>query len=282
MPSHLIHRRSILKGALGALTCLPLTRFASADVSGASVIRLNDKLAVLTGLGGNVVTLSTNDGLILVDGGAPQHSDALLATLRELPGGARVQTLFNTHWHSEQTGSNEVLGKSGAKIIAHEKTRLWLATDHWVPTEDRYEKARPKEAHPTETFYTRGEMNAGGERIEYGYLLEAHTASDIYVFFRDSNVLAVGDAASPERDPLLDWFAGGWLGGRIDALELLLKLSDDKTRIVPAFGNVITRADLQAEHDMLVAIFNRMVELVRKGYTTKDMFDARVMEGHSR
>ena len=40
-------------------------------------------------------------------------------------------------------------------------------------------------------------MKAGAESIEYGYLLEAHTRGDIYVFFRDSNVLAVGDVASP-------------------------------------------------------------------------------------
>ncbi len=57
-------------------------------------------------------------------------------------------------------------------------------------------------------------MNAGGERIDYGYLIEAHTSGDIYVFFRDSNVLAVGDVASPARDPELDYFTGAWIGGR--------------------------------------------------------------------
>ncbi len=41
---------------------------------------------------------------------------------------------------------------AGAKIIAHERTRQWMSTDYWVPAEDRYEKARPKAAWPTETF----------------------------------------------------------------------------------------------------------------------------------
>ena len=40
---------------------------------------------------------------------------------------------------------------AGAKIIAHEHTRQWMSTDYWVPDEDRYEKARPKAAWPTET-----------------------------------------------------------------------------------------------------------------------------------
>ena len=71
-------------------------------------------------------------------------------------------------------------------------------------------------------------MNAGSERIEYGYLIEAHTSGDIYVFFRDSNVLAVGDVASPARDPELDYFTGAWIGGRVDAMDRLLELSDDE------------------------------------------------------
>ena len=73
----------------------------------------------------------------------------------------RVQTVFNTHYHLENTGGNETLGQAGAKIIAHESTREWMATPHWVPAEDRYEKPRPKAAQPTETFYTSGSLKAG-------------------------------------------------------------------------------------------------------------------------
>ena len=49
-------------------------------------------------------------------------------------------------------------------------------------------------------------------------------------------MLAVGDVASPVRDPKLDYLTGAWLGGRVDAMDRLLKLSDDKTRIVPGYG----------------------------------------------
>jgi glyoxylase-like metal-dependent hydrolase (beta-lactamase superfamily II) len=80
------------------------------------------------------------------------------------------------------------------------------------------------------TFFPVTRPSRGSERIEYGHLLEPHTDGDIYVFFRDANVLAVGDAISPVKDPILDWFGGGWLGGRVDSQEKLLKLSDEKTR----------------------------------------------------
>ena len=59
-------------------------------------------------------------------------------------------------------------------------------------------------------------VEIGGRPIEFGYLIEAHTDGDIYVAFPDLDVIAVGDVASPGRDPVFDWFGGGWLGGRLD------------------------------------------------------------------
>jgi glyoxylase-like metal-dependent hydrolase (beta-lactamase superfamily II) len=238
---------------------------------------VTDKLAVLSGGGGNVVARSTGDGLVVVDSGAAASGAPLVAALAALPNGARVHTLFNTHWHLEQIGSNETLGTAGAHIVAHEKTRQRLAYGYYLPKEDRYQKPVPKEAQPAETFYTTGETKIGGERIEYGYLLEAHTDGDIYVHFRDQNVLAVGDAVSPLRDPELDWFGGGWLGGRVDSLALLLKLGDARTKIVPSYGPVIGRMDVQKEHDMMLKLFERYVELVRKGESAEDILAAGVI-----
>jgi glyoxylase-like metal-dependent hydrolase (beta-lactamase superfamily II) len=67
-------------------------------------------------------------------------------------------------------------------------------------------------------------------------LIEAHTDGDAYVYFRDDNVIAVGDAIAPERDIELDWYGGGWLGGRVDSLKQLLALTNAKTRFVPSYG----------------------------------------------
>lgn len=176
-------------------------------------------------------------------------------------------------------GGNLALGQSGATIVAHEKTRAHLATDYYLQNEDRYEKALPAAAQPTVTFFTGDQTLAGDQRIEYGHLLEAHTDGDIYVFFRDANVLAAGDAISPLKDPALDWFGGGWLGGRADAQEKLLKLTDQNTRIVPSYGPVVGRAELQAELDMTRTLFDRMLDLVKKGMSAQDMLDAGVMKG---
>ena len=278
------NRRSVLKGVLGGVASVALAPLASRALAAGNVqvSRVTDELALLTGAGGNVLALATDGGRVLVDSGAAELGDVLLATLGELPGAGRVQTLFNTHWHLDQVGSNAAIGRMGAAIIAHEKTRLRLATDYYLPAEDRYQKAFPAEAQPTETFYTDGETIVDGVRIEYGYLLEAHTDGDIYVFFRNANVLAVGDVVSPARDPVLDWFGGGWLGGRVDALDRLLKISDPQTRFVPSYGPVIGRAEVQAERDMMLVLFERMVELVREGQSAEDVLAEGVMNDLSR
>jgi glyoxylase-like metal-dependent hydrolase (beta-lactamase superfamily II) len=187
--------------------------------------------------------------------------------------------LFNTHHHVGQTGGNAVFGKAGATIIAHAKAKQWLATEHYNPEEDRYEPAVPRAAWPTQVFYATGAMTAGGEHIDYGHLVSAHTEGDCYVYLRDSNVLAVGHVASPASDPALDWFAGGWLGGRLDALMLLYKLADDKTQIVPAVGPVISRSEILAEHDMLQIVYTRMTDDLRKGFSAQDMLEGGVLNG---
>jgi glyoxylase-like metal-dependent hydrolase (beta-lactamase superfamily II) len=245
-----------LKGALGL--------FASRTIFAQS-----DKIAVMNAGGANVVALSADDGLVLVDSGAPKTFTAP----------TKVRILFNTHYHSDQTGNNEIFGAAGAKIIAHQRTRQWMSTDYWVPAEDRYQKARPKAAWPTEVFETNGSLKAGDEQIDYGYLPLAHTSGDIYVYFKTSNVLVVGDVASPMRDPALDYFTGAWIAGRVEAMDLLLKLANDQTRIVPAYGPVMTRAEFKAERDMMEEVRARLFKQVREGEGPKDMLEAGLLNG---
>jgi len=279
-----MNRRAILKGALGGVLGLTLPTFARYAFSQESpaIVPVREGFVMLTGAGGNILVRTASTGQVLVDGGAAAFTDAVLKRLRGLPGGSRVTTLFNTHWHRDQVGGNLAFGRSEATIIAHEKTRARLATDYYLQDEDRYEKAVPAAAHPTVTFFTGDQTLAGDERIEYGHLLEAHTDGDIYVFFRDANVLAAGDAISPLRDPVLDWFGGGWLGGRVEAQQKLLKLCDEKTRIVPGYGPVVGRGELQAEFDMSRVLYDRMLELVRKGMSAQNMLDEGLMKGLSR
>src|SRR5262245_63553124 len=124
----------------------------------------------------NIVAQTGADGVLLVDGGSAGGAAALINAVSALPGGGPVRTLFNTHWHPEQTGSNERLGKAGATIIAHENTRLWLTQDVVWPWNGQRVKRLPKVAQPNKTFYETGRLEYG---VRYGYIsYVANTAGD--------------------------------------------------------------------------------------------------------
>jgi glyoxylase-like metal-dependent hydrolase (beta-lactamase superfamily II) len=270
-------RRSFLRLLLGGAAGLAAKRRAFAQPHDRlGVTPLGDNLRLVSGAGGNVVVLNGPDGLLLVNGGAAPNAANLLSAIAQGTGGKRVELLFNTDWHPSHTGSNEMLAKSGTRIMAHEHTRQYLGAELFVDWENRTYKPLPARALPTETFSTTGKMTFGAERVEYGHLGQAHTDGDIYVFFPDANVLVAGDVLSVGTYPIADYTTGGWLGGLANATKTLVDLSNDDTRVVPAHGPVQTRADLKAQHEMLAAMRDRLAKMMRQGLSAREMLAAGV------
>jgi glyoxylase-like metal-dependent hydrolase (beta-lactamase superfamily II) len=271
----------VLAGGIAAATALTLPgRAFAAGSAKVSATKLNDRLLLVSGLGGNLVALRGDAGLLLVDAGAPGTTDLLMAELGRFASGAQVHTVINTHWHAEATGGNDVLGAAGAKLIAHAKAAQRMGVDQYLPAEDRYLKARSKQAVPRDIFYNGSRtLQFGSEHIEYGYLQQPHTDGDIYVYLRDSNVLLAGDAASPQLDPELAWFEGGWVGGRVDSLAKLLAIANDQTRIIASTGGVISRAEVKTEHEAMQMAYERVTGAFLKGFTTEDMQKAKLLDG---
>jgi glyoxylase-like metal-dependent hydrolase (beta-lactamase superfamily II) len=272
-------RRKILQGVLGGMAAYALAPDLRA-ASAAPATALAGNISLLNIGGVNVVVALTETEVVFVDTGPAENTPDLIEQLQAMSASTKY-TLFNTHWHSDQTGGNYAFGilDMGNKIFAHKKTQLHLSTEVYLPSEGRYRKPVRGATDSMFTFYTTGTYSLRNETIDYGYLLQAHTDGDIYVYFRNANVLAVGDVVSPERDPELDWYGGGWLGGRVDAMDLLLELCNDTTQIVPSYGPVVSKAQLQLERDMMAFLYEKLVEQVRMGFTAKDSFDSGVMSG---
>jgi len=232
-------------------------------------------LWLIGGGGGNVLVLDSPSGVLLVDGGSPARSAQLLGQVRALTGKAQVHTLFNTHWHWDQTGSNLALGSAGARIIAHENTRLWLTTDVDSKWEGRqYRRLSPK-AWPNQTFYTTGMLEFGGEHIEYGHLGQAHTDGDIFVHLRNADVLVAGDVLAAGRYPVIDYCTGGWIGGMVTAAQTLLERCNAGTRLIAGQGAVQSREELKAQHVMLADLKQKLSHLLAQGMSVQDMIDAK-------
>ncbi len=179
-----VNRREILKGAAAGVLALWAPRSLKAQQP---ITKLTGSLSVIDAGGANVTVFSAGDGFVLVDSGAPKSGDALMAALNGLAPNGKVQTLFNTHYHLDQTANNERFAAQGAKIISQKRTREWMATDYWIPAEERYEKARPKTALPTETFRTQGSikrLTVMRKSPTACHLRMAHTSGDLYVHFK--------------------------------------------------------------------------------------------------
>jgi glyoxylase-like metal-dependent hydrolase (beta-lactamase superfamily II) len=266
-------RRTFLKAGAAGLAA----PFAFAQSSGQApkieTAPLGENLYLLSGAGANVIARTGADGVVLVDGGLAQNAAALAQAVAALPNGGPVRTLFNTHWHPEQTGSNEMLGTAGAAIIAQENTRLWLQQNVTWPWNGQKFKKLAKVAQPNKTFYDKGALDSG---IRYGYISDAgHTDGDLYVYFPQQNVLAVGGAAYGQGWPMVDWWTGGWIGGIVGGLQRIQTVANKDSKIIPANGPALSLADITTQVDMYGIIYDRLNQMINKGHSPSEAVEAK-------
>jgi cyclase len=266
-------RRTFLKAAAAGLAA----PCAFAQTAKITTTQVGDSIFLLSGAGGNVIARTGAEGVVLVDGGLAENADALAQAVAALPNGSgKIHTLFNTHWHPEQTGSNEKLGMAGATIIAQENTRLWLQQNITWPWNGQKFKKLAKIAQPNKTFYDKGTLGSGAPEIRYGYISDAaHTDGDLYVYFPQQNVLAVGGAAYGQGWPLMDWWTGGWIGGIVGGLQRIQSVANRDTKIVPAVGPVLSFTDIAAQVEMYGTINDRLSQMLYKGRGPSEAVEAK-------
>jgi cyclase len=237
-------------------------RITTTDLGGATLLQ---------GAGCNVVALPGPDGALMIDGGRAANVDTLLAAVRSATGASRVHTLVNTHWHPEQVGANDAVGRAGGVIVAHEKTKVLLSSTVYSAIGITGRVAPlPQAARPTKTVRSDGSLEFPGQQIDYGYMPAAHTDGDIYVHVPALNLLVAGGVASAEEWPLLDYKNGAWLGGRVRALERLAKIVKPDTRVIPATGRMMTGADIVGQRDMYQKLFTTMIGYLNSGQGPED------------
>jgi glyoxylase-like metal-dependent hydrolase (beta-lactamase superfamily II) len=250
----------------------PGARITTMDLGGATLFQ---------GAGCNVVALRSPDGALMIDGGRAANADALLAAVRGATGTDRIHTLINTHWHPDQTGANDAVGRSGGVIFAHEKTKLFLSSTVYTAIGFSSRVAPlPESARPNRTTRGDGSMEFGSQQVDYGYMPAAHTDGDLYVHVPKLNLLVAGGVVSAEEWPLLDYLNGAWLGGRVRALERLADLVDPDTRVVAATGRVMTGKEIVRHRDMYQQLFTTMIGYLNKGFGPEDAANANPLKAY--
>jgi glyoxylase-like metal-dependent hydrolase (beta-lactamase superfamily II) len=260
-----------LAGALTPSFAGAQARITTVDLGGATLFQ---------GAGGNVIALPGPDGALMIDGGLADNAAALLDAIKKATGTTRINTLINTHWHPEQIGCNEAVGKAGGVILAHEKTKMMLSnTVYSAIGFTARVRPLPQVARPTKTVRSDGSFEFGGPaserteskgQIDYGYMPAAHTDGDLCVHIPNLNLIAVGGVVSSTEWPLLDYKNGAWLGGRVRALERLATLVKPDTRVVPAVGPMMAGADIVRHRDMYQQLFTTMIGYLNMGLGPED------------
>jgi glyoxylase-like metal-dependent hydrolase (beta-lactamase superfamily II) len=183
--------------------------------------------------------------------------------------------VVNTHYHGDHTGGNENMGEAGALLVAHENVRKRMAAGTFMEAFNRQVEPAPEGALPVVTFTDAASFHWNGEEIRIFFVGPAHTDGDSIIHFVNADVFHMGDTLFNGMYPFIDVSAGGRIDGMIAAMDRVLEVATEKTRIIAGHGPVATKADLQVNRDMLAQVRDRIAKLKTEGKTTEEIVAAK-------
>ena len=235
--------------------------------------QVTQHVILLQGKGGNVALLKSADGLLMVDNDYKEVSDALKKALGQHGGIERLKYVINTHWHGDHTQNNLLVGKH-ADIVAHHNVRRRLSQPGEVKFFNMKSDGYPDEALPSITYAESLSLYLNRQHIEILHFPGSHTDGDSIVWFKNENVLHLGDLFFNGFFPFVDLDSGGNVIGLADSVASILKLADRDTHIIPGHGPLTDKAGLEAYHAMLIGSIKEVRAMKKRGQSLKDMQDA--------
>jgi glyoxylase-like metal-dependent hydrolase (beta-lactamase superfamily II) len=133
----------------------------------------------------------------------------------------------------------------------------------------------PALALPVLTYDAHTTVNLNGEAIELIPLPRAHTDGDTGVRFPIADVLMTGDVFRSAGYPNIDVANGGSLNGMLAALATLAAVSGPNTTVLPGHGAITNRAAIVAHRDMVLAVADRVRQMVAAGRTVEEVVAAK-------
>jgi cyclase len=242
----------------------PMSAQAQQDQAKFTLIPVAGQIFMLQGDGGNIGVLADPAGVLMIDSMYQRSAGQIRAAIKALPGGDKIRILINTHWHSDHTEGNLVLGP-GAVIIAHENVRSLLARPQALM--DQQTKPYPADALPAVTYSDTLTLYAGDESVRLVHYPHAHTNGDTVVFFDKSYVVHTGDMFFNGRFPFWDVANGGDIESWIRQLDVILPGLPPDAKIIPGHGPLAGVAELKAFRQMLFDSAEIVRKQMREGKT---------------
>ena len=213
---------------------------------------------------GNVGIFNGKYRLILIDDLTSALVPRLKQQLKKITP-RKPSLVINTHFHYEHTNGNIALGNELIPIVAHENARWRMEKDKVLyPPEKNIQKAYPIKGLPTITFIERMQLYDDQETIELTHVKNAHTDGDVLVQFKQANIFYTGDVFVTNGLPYIDQNNGGDIYGMIIAMNYLINVANEDSKIVPGHGKISDLGEARAYRDMLTAIRNKTIVLARE------------------
>jgi len=247
------------------LICFNVFAQNKADVK---TIKVSKSIYMFQGQGGNIGVCVGEDGVFLIDDQFAETTPKIVAAIKKISD-KPIRFLLNTHWHGDHTGGNVNMGNNGVIIVAQNNARVRLSNDQMHRGE--LKKALPKIGLPIITFTENMHFYFNDNTINVFHVHHAHTDGDAVVYFPDENVIHTGDVYFQGKYPFIDLETGGSVQGTIDAVNKILLLADENTKIIPGHKNLSNKSELLAYRDMLITIRDTVKNKIKEGKTKEEI-----------
>lgn len=236
-------------------------------------IEVAPSVHMLVGSGGNIGVSTGSDGILVIDDQYAPLTEKILAAIKAISD-RPVDFVVNTHWHGDHTGGNENMGKAGAVIVAHRNVRARMSTEQFSSFFNRTSPPSPPGALPVVTFTEDVSFHFNGDELHVFHVEPAHTDGDSVVHWRATNVFHMGDLFFNGGYPYIDLGSGGSADGIIAAVNRVLELANDESKIIPGHGELSNKKELTAYRDMMVEVRSRIFEHVTAGKSLEQVLAA--------
>lgn len=256
------------------------------------VLHVQGNVYMIAGDGGNIAVQSGPEGVVVVDSGSGESSEAVVAAIRRISS-EPIRYLINTSAHIDHAGGNTAIAMEGvslgdgaffggpsdsrATIVAQENVLITMTTADV-----------PETAWPHESFIDRKNIYLNGEAIQLIHQPAAHSNGDTVVHFRGSDVVVTGAVFDMTRFPIIG--EGGSIQGLIDALNdqiltvvpsIPLVWQDGGTKIVPGRGHIAEQAELVEYRDMVTIVRDVVQSMIDEGMTLEEVIRAEPVAGYA-
>ena len=264
--------------------------------SALDILEVRPSFFVIAGAGANIGVQVGEDGLVVVDTGAAANAPAVLAAIKRISP-KPIRYVIDTGPDADHVGGNETIATAGEKLFGGSNLGGGAPNlaDSMAPILSaegvlRHMAKLPAGGWPTEVFhYSRKAMYLNGEAIEVTHQPAAHTDSDVFAFFRRSDVVVTGDVLDTRQFPVIDVERGGSIQGEIAALNRLAEMAvpstpvvtrEAGTIVVPGHGRLCDQYDVVEYRDMVTIIRDHVRDLIKAGKSLAEVKAAQPAKGY--